>query len=359
MRLQLLVKDTEDNFNKIVLTKTEYKRSKPAAGKPLIEKISKSMKKFNDDKIVVTFHIEGGNESAASVLSSIYSNVVEFYNNSESFLILESGFSEYYNKILYPLYNKFERYIRKLVYWSPVQDQTIEEKRTSINNKDLEELDFGALYQLLFVDKGYCLCVKSKVNEIIGNDKNFSGKTKREIMEFLQSEEENTLWMQISNGNEKLKTISDNFTAIKKYRNDVMHAHNINEHEYKESRKIIDEVNEILSCEINKYDPSSKMFEIENMEKLSGIAKNINKLHFDDSSHIYFSKSFKSNTGFTKDQYIESLKHLWISREIEKSDIYEQIEEYRAELYNQFKNFNFNYDEIVADSTLEENEDGE
>lgn len=73
---------------------------------------------------------------------------------------------------------------------------------------------------------------------------------KKEIVAVLQSITEDTVWNNLL-GTEAVTSLSENFLTVKNYRNDVMHAHNIDTETYREAKKLFSEINGQLDSEID------------------------------------------------------------------------------------------------------------
>lgn len=128
--------------------------------------------------------------------------------------ILTDESSEYFNKSLYPLVNKFERLLRKFLYLKV--SQCDEQKFRSVIS-DIDQKDFGEIYTILFIDNNFRAAARDKIKKL---------NTRAEMYEAIDALQESTAW-HILVGDEVLTIIKDNFDLLKEYRNDVMHAHNI------------------------------------------------------------------------------------------------------------------------------------
>ena len=80
--------------------------------------------------------------------------------------------------------------------------------------KEIEEADFGEIYEVVFTD----VDLQGKVKEINGQK-----LTKADLIKKIESVEEHSLWEQIVGAN--YNYIVEHFIEIKNYRNDVMHNH--------------------------------------------------------------------------------------------------------------------------------------
>ncbi len=93
---------------------------------------------------LATFSTRTNNEEDAKKLSDVHFDLLRF-----SPLVLTCESSEYFNKSLYPQINEMERKLRKLLYLA-VSISNDESAKSNI--KQLEEKDFGQIFNLLFID---------------------------------------------------------------------------------------------------------------------------------------------------------------------------------------------------------------
>ena len=119
--------------------------------KESLDVIIKDVKKSNF--WIVVFRVNGENKENALILSKINKDVIKNYNVIT--LVNESAF--YYNKKLYPLINEFERKLRKILY---LASKLSNESSDSETIHDIEEMDFGKLFELLFTDDEFIQNVK-------------------------------------------------------------------------------------------------------------------------------------------------------------------------------------------------------
>ncbi len=192
----------------------------------------------NSDCWIASYSIPGENENGAKILSDIN----EYVTNNFSPTVLSNGSSAYYNRMLFPFINEFERKLRKLLYLKSALnkgDKVVE------NISGLESKDLGDIFTLMFTDDDFIKSVKKTVN-----DKTWAF-TKEEIIQSLNDIEENTKWDSLI-GADAVSELRQNFVVAKNYRNDTMHAHNINTKTYKDAKKLFKKINEQLDKEIGK-----------------------------------------------------------------------------------------------------------
>ncbi len=183
----------------------------------------------------VRFELKGDNKDNAKTLTETNDSFVKRFHPIT--LINES--SEYFNRLLYPLVNKFERLLRKYLYVKAAicNDKTVRKKITG-----LEAKDFGTISHLLFVDDDFCKEARAKIN----------GATSRaDMLAILDEIKETTTWDTMVE-KDTLAIVRENFEQLQCFRNDVMHAHNINFDSFKKAKAMFNEVNEQLQSEIDK-----------------------------------------------------------------------------------------------------------
>lgn len=187
---------------------------------------------------IIIYETSTNNENDAKKLSLINSYIHENF----SCYTLTNESSSYFNKVLFPQINLFERNLRKLLY---VSSALHEDKSLSQNITRLEEKDLGALFELLFTDPNYIANARKEINSKTWKF------TKTELVSSFSSLPENTLWDKLLTDT-SVPTLRNNFTTIKNYRNDVMHAHNMDFDSFKDAKKYFENVNNELTIELNK-----------------------------------------------------------------------------------------------------------
>lgn len=189
----------------------------------------------------VQYSVSANDEKAARKISEVDTYVRLKFNLT----ILRNDCSEYFMNKLFPLISQFERKLRKLLYmFSNIKKD--EESSKRIN--DLESMDFGELFTMLFVDVNFMKNIKDLVKN---RDKEYFSK--REILDLVKNEEENTVWNKLL-GNEVVPTLISRFNDIRKVRNDISHSHNISYEEYITDRKLIKKVNKEIDCALDNVD---------------------------------------------------------------------------------------------------------
>lgn len=209
---------------------------------------------------IVTFSKDSESESSAKALSSVHSYIISNFHPT----VLSNGSSAYYNKALYPHFNKFERKLRKLLYLKSALSQ---DAKNSELIKDLESKDFGEIFTLLFSDSNFVKGTKTLVN-----DKTWQF-TKAEIIAAIQELSENTLWDSLI-GKDAVPLLRSDFSRVKTYRNDIMHAHSMETSKFKDASNLIKEINKQLDVEIDKIIDTKEEVLNENTENFNTALSN-------------------------------------------------------------------------------------
>mgnify|MGYP000887686395 FL=1 len=191
-----------------------------------------------------SFSLARKNEDSAKKLSEVHTTIMQY-----SPLVLSCESSEYYNRILFPLVNELERKLRKLLYLAASISDNDKAKE---NIKQLEEKDFGEIFDLLFIDQNFILDMKKRINAEAKSE--FNGKSKYskdEIKSYLESLVEHTLWDTILSEKD-VPTLRSRFRDVQTYRNDVMHAHNISKELFRKARYLFNKINKEPDSAIGK-----------------------------------------------------------------------------------------------------------
>lgn len=194
-------------------------------------------KSINDGYSIITALVNSENEDTARSLSDLNKEIV---NHSECITLVNES-AAYFNKRLYPIVNDFERNLRRLLYIA----SSLKSEEAKDNISGLEEMNFGELFNLLFLDKDYQSKVKAFVNANNNSQYKWNGFAS-DLENYLKFEKEYPLWDRVLP--EEVPTLRTRFNDIKCIRNDVMHAHNIDKERYLEAKKLF----EIIDKEINE-----------------------------------------------------------------------------------------------------------
>ena len=203
------------------------------------EKIHKEISTIENSSCwTLCLSIDSESKEAAKLLDSLNSQICDQFNPT----VLSNGCSAYFNKSLYPIVNEFERKLRKLLYLASALQGDNDVHKVII---DLESKDLGEIFVALFSDSGFVKCVKEKINQKTWQF------TRAELLTAIEELEEKPLWDTLL-GCECVKTLREQFGELRKYRNDVMHAHNINQEEFQKAKRLFEKVNEELDVAIGK-----------------------------------------------------------------------------------------------------------
>lgn len=210
---------------------------------------------------VAAYSLASKNEDSAKKLSEVHTIIMQYAP-----LVLSCESSGYYNRILFPLVNELERKLRKLLYLAASISDNDKAKE---NIKQLEEKDFGEIFDLLFIDQNFILDMKKRINAEAKSE--FNGKSKyskEEIKSYLESLVEHTLWDTIL-GEKEVPTLRSRFRDVQTYRNDVMHAHNISKEFYGKARYLFEKINKELDSAIGKLIGGSEEKETEHKPEVN------------------------------------------------------------------------------------------
>lgn len=190
----------------------------------------------NTDCWIASYTVSGENEGSANMLSAVNDYITSNFGPT----VLTNDSSAYYNKRLFPNINEFERKLRKLLYLK----SAINKDDTSAENiKNLEEQDLGKIFELLFTDERFMQAVRERL-------RNKTSKfTKSQIVRELESIAEDAIWGHLI-GESAVPMLKDEHEIVRTYRNDVMHAHNIDTETFHSAQELFETINEQLDVEI-------------------------------------------------------------------------------------------------------------
>ena len=191
------------------------------------------------DSWLIRYAVKGEGRSAAETLSDVNGYIIEQYNP----VVLTNESAAYFNRALYPCINTFERKLRKLLYIKSVINKG---DKVTENIKDLESKDFGKIFELLFSDGSFVKEAKSKVTKEMTWQ--FS---KRQLLETIEKLSEDTLYDHIF-ANNQLSILNAKYDQAIGYRNDVMHAHNIDKKTYGAIKRLFVKMNKQIDTEIEE-----------------------------------------------------------------------------------------------------------
>lgn len=182
-------------------------------------------------------------EEKAKKLDQLSKRISDKY--ADLYKIVSSESSQYFCEKIYPLIVKIETKLRYALYVSRAlfEDGNVDKNSFKIGQKikkEMEETDFGEIYEAVFTDSN----LQGKVKEINGQK-----LTKADLIKKVESVEENTLWDQIVGAN--YNYIVEHFLEIKNYRNDVMHNHLLTYKQYIREQKVLNSAIEEFDKVIN------------------------------------------------------------------------------------------------------------
>lgn len=201
---------------------------------------------------IAVYEASGENLPSAKILSKINDYITSKFHPT----ILTNESAAYFNKSLYPYFNEFERKLRKLLY---LKSALQHDATASQNIKALESKDLGTIFELLFTDTQFIKDVKKSINE-----KSWQF-TRDELINTINNLSENTVWDSLI-GHETISVLRSDFIRVKNYRNDVMHAHNMDAASYTSALGIIKKINDQLDDELNKLVKSPEKAEADNAQ---------------------------------------------------------------------------------------------
>lgn len=242
------------------------------------EKVKIEIENFGkDEAFIVKYYTDTNNEDDAKLLSELDEVIrSEFHTTT-----LTNEAAAYFNKRLYPLFNEFERKLRKVIYLASTYND-VKEAESVVNN--IEKYTFEQMYKILFTDER----LKKNVTSRFNNGNNYS---KKDLIAIIQDIPESTTWHVIFG--DALECVPDDFLRIKEYRNDTMHAHNINYKEFISAKNLLNKVNQAIDKEIGLYlDADSKSLPTID---LSAVIESLNKameaISMPAIENIYYSAS--------------------------------------------------------------------
>lgn len=205
--------------------------------------------------------------SLAKKLDELTQRLTDVYDGQ--FRVVNSESSQFFCGQIYPLIVSFETNLRYALYICRALFENgnvnKESFRLSIGKKEkeIEEADFGEIYEAIFTDKDF----QGKVS-IFNREK----LTKADLIKKIREIDESCIWEQIV-GTSYIYIVT-HFLEIKDYRNDVMHNHLISYNEYEKAQKVmkraISELERVISDKLIANN-SEYLNDVNIFEVLSGI----------------------------------------------------------------------------------------
>ena len=110
----------------------------------------------------------------------------------------------------------------------------------------MEEQELGNIFETLFSDAAFVKKAKETINKTLSWQ-----FTRAELLDAINKLDENRLWTLLM-GDDCVETLCSSFSEIRNYRNDVMHAHNIDYEQFNKAHKLFKKVNTELDSAIGK-----------------------------------------------------------------------------------------------------------
>ena len=204
------------------------------------EKVTKEIVAIeNSECWTLSISVAGEGKNAAKMLDPLNRQVCDKYKPT----ILTNECSAYFNKALYPIVNEFERKLRKLLYLASALNGDEDSQKVIVR---LEERELGKIFEILFSDEAFVKKAKETVNKTLSWQ-----FTRLELLDAINKLDEKKLWT-ILLGDDCAKTLCGSFSELRNYRNDVMHAHNIDYKRFNKAEKLFKKVNAELDLAIGK-----------------------------------------------------------------------------------------------------------
>ena len=204
------------------------------------EKVTKEVVAIeNSECWTLSISVAGEGKNAAKMLDPLNRQVCDKYKPT----ILTNECSAYFNKALYPIVNEFERKLRKLLYLASALNGDEDSQKVIVR---LEERELGKIFEIHFSDEAFVKKAKETVNRTLSWQ-----FTRLELLDAINKLDEKKLWT-ILLGDDCAKTLCGSFSELRNYRNDVMHAHNIDYERFNKAEKLFKKVNAELDLAIGK-----------------------------------------------------------------------------------------------------------
>ena len=224
-----------------------------------------------DNIFIFYFEQEGENEDSAKFLSSI-DTVLSKCLDSKKYFKLNDEAGEYFNKILYPLCNKFERLLRQVLCICAMSKQ---EDKALKRCRKLESINLIDIYNTFFTDEIFSNQIKSILQE--------RNLTHKDLVTYMFVPE-NTLWEKLFN--KDYQEIPDNFIDIKFYRNSVMHTKNIDFFTFQKAKEKLKLVNDKLEDILDKLLSGSILIEDDSSKRLAKMIEEIENMNLSDKEAV-------------------------------------------------------------------------
>lgn len=254
------------------------------------EKITKEITEIeNNECLILSLTVDDESEESAKLLDSFNKEIYDTYKPT----ILSNESSDYFEKTLYPLVNVFERKLRKLLYMASALHSDSKSKKVI---SDLETKELIDIFNMLFTDDSFTRSVR-----ILVNNKN-KLLTKNNLIEEIKNLDETFLWDDLIGG-EYVKTLRKHYNEAKDFRNDVMHAHNINYEAFTSARVLFNKINSELDLAINELigtkENNKDIVKPDFNEKIDAALKELSTIQALNNPELMSSLSQFNRLGFT------------------------------------------------------------
>ncbi len=252
---------------------------------------------------IAAYSLPNRNEDSARKLSEVHKTIMQY-----SPLVLSCGSSGYYNRILFPLVNELERKLRKLLY---LATSISDNGKANSSIKQLEKKDFGQIFDLLFTDQNFIQNMKKRINAETKSE--FAGRSsysKGEIKSYLDSLVEHTLWDTILSEKD-VPALRSRFRDVQTYRNDVMHAHNIDRRRFSKARYLFKTINKELDNAIDRQiGISEKRPDVRRLETNTAISLALAAMDLSTISDAFMNVSFSPALLGISSQVLKELQNV-------------------------------------------------
>lgn len=229
--------------------------------------------KDNNNIVYLKVECNSSEAKAANILSS-FKNILCNGKHREDFSIIctldEASLSFCCRLMKY--FGIFERRLREIMYLSTVKafgshwvketftDElyyAIKEKTKGKNDEKitelaLEYLDYNEIISYLFEKRELVSREEILNNEL--SEENLQYLNHDEIIASIRKMRLESLWNKLFKRNKSLQLTESDLRTISKYRNDVMHHHDMDQNQYKQTYTMIKKMNNQLNCAIEKME---------------------------------------------------------------------------------------------------------
>lgn len=207
---------------------------------------------------------------AAKILSIIRDNITqEMSRTGYSAICTFDEASLSYCCRLMRTFGKLERRLRELLYLITVKAYGIdwieksfpEEIIAGIKSKTggkiteaaFEMLDYGEIQKYLFDDRFFEYTAEQVIDEELTDEK-LNVLSKDEIINFILKARKDTLWNKLFAKNKNIVCIKEDIDSLRKYRNDIMYHHTLNQEKFNVMQSTANSMNKKLKLAIDEIE---------------------------------------------------------------------------------------------------------